>query len=86
MTVAAVQVASVVGFGTAVMLATAVVVVTAVEGVTVEEVTSSLLQLKFPSSFTILYSVDKPKPYCFTASSILNPGFFYARMISCLVL
>ena len=38
MTVAAVLVASLVGFGTAVMLATAVVVVTDLEGVTVAEV------------------------------------------------
>ena len=38
MTVAAVQVVSVVGFGTAAMLATAVVVVTDLEGVTVAEV------------------------------------------------
>ena len=38
MTVASVLVASLVGFGTAVMLATAVVVVTDLEGVTVAEV------------------------------------------------
>ena len=40
----------------------------------------------FPSSFNILYTVDKPKPYCFAMSSDLNPGFLEAITMSSLAL